>query len=420
MSDVFMELKELDELELVRLQLCSTQHMLKDKNYKFLSGFIDYLRNKYNLKDRSAVSFILTQVALTLRDGYRITRFTLDQKLYCIAKKDKYIKCGMKSVRRCLELMQRDGLITVYKGCFHKIPHNPIRANGIAGGVSTIVEIHDTLANHIRTADLVRYVKATIKPLHIIKDYTTGEVYKEELEDSFVDKWNKVLDGKVSINGVEKSVRYNRLSYKIEDVIIKTRFYSGSFQTLKAEYREFIQLGNEDTVELDFSCCQPSLLAAKVGLQIPDDHDFYYTGLDIPRDLAKSSFLALLYGGSESGAIGSVFSKIDKSKDLKKLLGVETKGEIRRCAKEIIEKLLSNNKMIRHLLYNKDGWLDLQNTDSMICELVVGYFIERDIPVLGYHDSFRVPDKYKETLREVMRESWEAVVGNPYNCKIKE
>lgn len=420
MSDIFIELRELDKFELVRLQLSSTQHILKDKNYKFLSEFTDYLKSKYKLRDRSTVSFILTQVALTLRDGYRVTKFSLDKKHYQIAKKNKYIKCGINSVRRCLELMQRDGLLTVYKGCYHKIPHNPIRTNGVVGGVSTIVEIHDSLANHIRTADLVRYVKATQKPSHIVKDYFTGEVYQEGLEDFFVDKWNKSLEGQVSINGVVKIVKYNRLSYKVRDSIIKTRFYSGSFQTLKTEYRDFIKLGGEDTIELDFSCCQPSLLAAKVGLKIPEGHDFYYTGLDIPRDLAKSSFLALLYGSSESGAIGSVFSKINKSEDLKKLLGLENKLDIRSYAENIVRRLLDHNKLIAHLLYNKDGWLDLQNTDSMICELVVEYFVNKNIPILGYHDSFRVPAKYKETLRLVMMESWEAVVGNPYNCKIKE
>ena len=58
------------------------------------------------------------------------------------------------------------------------------------------------------------------------------------------------------------------------------------------------------------------------------------------------------------------------------------------------------------------------NKDSKIALSVIGYFTEKNIPILPIHDSFIVQKKYREELRKIMSESFENVTGR-FLCPIK-
>ena len=59
----------------------------------------------------------------------------------------------------------------------------------------------------------------------------------------------------------------------------------------------------------------------------------------------------------------------------------------------------------------------LQYIDSVISEKVMGHFLKPAIPILGIHDSFIVPENYKDELDGVMKECYKNRFG--YDIKIK-
>lgn len=63
------------------------------------------------------------------------------------------------------------------------------------------------------------------------------------------------------------------------------------------------------------------------------------------------------------------------------------------------EKHIRINKFL-----NSDIGLTLQYKDSKIAEDILKHFTKKGIPCLPIHDSFIVPNKYKDELIETMHE----------------
>ena len=421
----FISIKDLSLDKLLEIELKSVTNLLVDKRYKVLKPLIDSLVNKYGSRYRNAVSLILSQAALSVSKDSNFCKLSLNRNHYVAAKKEKRIKCGLDLVKNTLKMMKKDKLLEVYKGEYYEIEDFPFKTKGVSGGVTTVVEFHETLINHLHSCNLLRYVHCKPKPLHVIKSVDTKEIIHHDNSNQLASDWNTLLKNKVTILGKCYDVRYQKIEHTDGIDVFGGRWYCGAFQTIKSKYRNLISLEDKVTIECDYISAQPSLLCAISGLKIPEGHQVYeaYDGLigdkKALRDLFKVGMLAIMYGESKNTAASNLFKNINSDKDLKVKFNIFSKKDIRKFSEDVVKRLIDHNNFMYHLLFNKNNWRLLQTVDSKICELVVGHFVDKGVPILNYHDSFRVDKGLHLELELVMQESWLNVVGNSYNCKIK-
>ena len=76
------------------------------------------------------------------------------------------------------------------------------------------------------------------------------------------------------------------------------------------------------------------------------------------------------------------------------------------------------NKSI--LEYFHQGYcLDLRYEDGLITDQILYQMVSKNTPALPDYDSFFVPEEHKETLREVMIESYQKIMGKDFIPVIK-
>jgi len=184
------------------------------------------------------------------------------------------------------------------------------------------------------------------------------------------------------------------------------RYYRHWAQEIKREYRPYLTLNGEPTVELDFGCCHPSMLHAEVGLPARADA---YELPGVPRDLAKAAFSVLLFHDREETAPHAMFkSAKDKGFDI-------TYGE----GKRILAMMRAHHPAIEDYFF-KGHSLRLQYKDSCIAEDIMFSLIRDGIPFLPIHDSFVVPKRHESALSHHMNEAYCKHVGQFPIIKRKE
>ena len=236
------------------------------------------------------------------------------------------------------------------------------------------------------------------------------------------------------------------------------------YQGLRKQYRPFIKINNESTIEYDFSSLHPNLLYADVGQELrikPYQFDELSESENrILKPLLKTMFLAMInaktegfvfkammswlfYGfkdnytfhpnnyGSLSGSDKDLYesvevvkkyfefgaalrkfdvdlNKIEEDNIKRKKAGEPTKNIWSYLIQSIRNKFLEIHKPINHFLDSKndDTGLRLMNKDSRICLDVCGYFRKKQIPILPLHDSFLIQEKYGAELSKVMMDTY--------------
>lgn len=184
------------------------------------------------------------------------------------------------------------------------------------------------------------------------------------------------------------------------------RFYRHWAQEMKREYRPYLTLNGEPTVELDFGCCHPSMLHAEVGLPARADA---YELPGVPRDLAKAAFSVLLFHDREGTAPHAMFNS---AKDK----GFEITYE---DGRKILAMMRAHHPAIENYFF-KGHSLRLQYKDSCIAEEIMFSLIRDGIPFIPIHDSFVVPKRHESALGHYMNEAYCKHVGQPPIIKRKE
>lgn len=186
--------------------------------------------------------------------------------------------------------------------------------------------------------------------------------------------------------------------FKDHQLKLGGRFYKHWVQSLKSDLRPYITLNGEPTVELDFGCCQPSMLYAKVGLPAcPDAYDV--PGID--RDLAKIAFNVLLFHDDPATAPQAVL----RSARREGFHVFEYKD-----AMDLLAQLRAKHGPIDSYFF-KGHSLALQYEDSCIAEDIMFSLIRNGIPFIPVHDSFIVPARYESALGFHMNEAYSKRIG---------
>ncbi len=184
------------------------------------------------------------------------------------------------------------------------------------------------------------------------------------------------------------------------------RYYGGWWQKLPKEWRKEILIDGEKVIEIDYSGLHIVLLYALEGIDYWKDiktDPYQLSGYETSkrmRGLLKQVLLTSVNAESKTAALKGVRYEISKNKE--KYGWVLDEGI---DLNELIENFSSTHSPIAKYFFSGFG-VKLQNLDSRIAELVIEEFTARNIPILCIHDSFMVPEQYKELLHGRMEWSF--------------
>lgn len=186
------------------------------------------------------------------------------------------------------------------------------------------------------------------------------------------------------------------------------RLYGGSWQNLPQEARLGLTINGEGVVELDYRAIQPSMLYAQKGL--PLDFDPYTVpGFDIPREVGKVQFNRLVNNSGKAPVKGGLVFDAETQKSF------IDKDEFHRY----IDSMKHMHEAISDSFYS-DTSLKIQFIDSSLALSVINKCLDDDIVCLPVHDSFIVPIRHHDKLREIMSSEYERVfdqkIGVHCNC----
>lgn len=191
------------------------------------------------------------------------------------------------------------------------------------------------------------------------------------------------------------------------------RFYGGWWINLPSEYRQFITINNEPTVEPDFSSYHISMLYGARGTAIPDG-DLYDIGWPAHyRDLVKVFVNALLNASDQNSAMRAVQDyREDGTRELWDRFRddpIFTKHGSNRT--KLLIAMLDAIRIKHAAIADKFGsgeGVSLQFRDSQIAELVLMSGVFANVTILPVHDSFIIPRQHATEYQEMMRLTFHA------------
>lgn len=183
------------------------------------------------------------------------------------------------------------------------------------------------------------------------------------------------------------SAIYNRNSWNLGGRLYDIPCKSKSYMNITSLERSRILINGDKTVELDYSGLHLNLLYAKMNIQLDKD-PYSFVSPDM-RKYAKLAVLVLINASDERNALYCLIKNYPECKEWRKILTA--------CKKEhhAIKKYFSSGHGI-----------SLQNLDGQMSREIVNYFTMLNIPCLPIHDSYRVPERYEQELREIMHQTY--------------
>jgi len=198
-------------------------------------------------------------------------------------------------------------------------------------------------------------------------------------------------------------------------------------QQLEKDWRQYITIDGEPTVELDFSGLSIRMLYAKIYRGFDGDP---YTGVldaiphldldekEVIRDFMKKLLQAILNSDEKADAVGSGNFEIHEQCKRKDFKVVNVLREHGISVTQLVDMFEELHDPISQFFYSGIG-LDLQYRDSRIALKVIHHFNQRRIPVLAVHDSFIIQSRYADQLRDIMSKYYMSVMDTQYPCPIK-
>jgi hypothetical protein len=208
------------------------------------------------------------------------------------------------------------------------------------------------------------------------------------------------------------------------------RLYTHTYwgiQQIESDWRQYIKIDGEPTIELDFSGLSIRMLYAKIDRGFDGDP---YTGVlgAIPhldsdekaviRDFMKKLLQAILNSDEKADAVGSGNCEIHEQCKRNEFKVVNILRRYGISVSQLVDMFEELHHSIKDYFYSGIG-LELQYLDSRIALKVINHFNQRRIPVLPVHDSFVIQSRYADQLLNVMSKSYISVVGTQYPCPIK-
>lgn len=204
------------------------------------------------------------------------------------------------------------------------------------------------------------------------------------------------------------------------------RIYGAWWHGCPKVLRKYIVIGDEPTIELDFSSIHILLLYAKFGINFLESGIDAYTieGYDC-RDIVKIVLQAAINAkpnekgdGDSRTVLATWDSIVTKCNQERKAAGITTHATLY----NMLDALKEIHKPIANYLASGEG-IKLQLQDSEMALKLIERHTECKIPILTIHDSFIVPYSFGSFTREWMKEVYGELVseylGAGYNSTIE-
>lgn len=191
--------------------------------------------------------------------------------------------------------------------------------------------------------------------------------------------------GKVSLHR-----SFNRASFDLGG-----RFHGGWWITLPKEFRPYIRIDNEETVERDFSGMSINLIYLTLGLDLPADDVYllpevtHKRGRDFMKDMAQ----AMLNSRDRVTALKAIQSELNRGGSI----------HIPLTAEEVLDRFVLKHAPIRHM-FLKDVGLSLQRREADLAEAILLRMVDEGVPTLPVHDAFLVKKSDATYLETAMTE----------------
>jgi len=167
-----------------------------------------------------------------------------------------------------------------------------------------------------------------------------------------------------------------------------------------------MQISNSPTVELDYSGNHVRMLYHLEGDDFRGDlYSFANEGDTHMRSVLKSICLYTLNCSHRHTAEKACwyYLAIKENK-------LPQNSESYQFIRDMMDLMVSKHERVAHHFFTGIGKL-LQNIDSLITEGIVRRFTDLGVPVLCIHDSYVVPECFKEMLFHIMQEEYHKVMG---------
>lgn len=410
-----IELKKLNKFERYKIVRGSQPFFLTYKSPKWQQHVVSMFEDQYGDLYSKSIKLILTCAAKCIRYNSKSIQFSLDRNVFAIANKITKQRISYDKTKELLSKLEKDGYLTVYKG-YYKSSSNSL---------SSCLVFHEKLLNLLDKDLCKKYAVNRTEGLQFV------EIVDEELSTKTkkVFKTNSKFKGVANITKeiklVNKVLSKSKITFDgdVCTVMYKRRFHTcikqggrwyviGSFQTEDSEKRHTIKIDDESCTEIDFKFIHPSIFATLEGIKLEEAYDPYdikhLLDTDLSkkevRDFCKIAMMALLYSKNRGTALYEIRNSIrEESIPLKE--------------KDVLEALEEHNHFLNKYFYNKDNWKLAQFVDSQIATKIMLHFANMDEACLCYHDSFIVKKRFQNELINVMRDSWDKVLGNTDNFK---
>ncbi|NTV13514.1 MAG: hypothetical protein HGA96_06230 [Desulfobulbaceae bacterium] len=179
------------------------------------------------------------------------------------------------------------------------------------------------------------------------------------------------------------------------------RFYGAFHQRMPKQLRANITINGEPTVELDYSAHHVRMLYHLSSIDYCGDPYMALCDTKEERKMFKLATLAMVNAKSKSATVGAIRAMVADSTGISFRLAK---------AKPIIERFQEVHAPISRYLCSDIGCA-LQNKDSVITDGILTRLTDDGVPCLPIHDSYIVPARHEDLLRQAMFEEYEKTMG---------
>jgi len=222
------------------------------------------------------------------------------------------------------------------------------------------------------------------------------------LPDERLKKLNKKMKYDKDRQPIDFSRRKLRRIFNNESWEDGGRLYHGWWQEVPKDYRKYIEINNEKTIELDYSSLHAQLLYREEHTEYENGDPYILDGLEPYRGLVKLCFNIMLNSKDRDTSIYAMEDKIKKGYKKAKNKKERLKWMLPIPVLDLHDRIEAEHAPIVRHFYSGIG-PNLQFRDSVIAEHLMLSMLEDHILILPIHDSFIVQASHENQLREEMK-----------------
>jgi hypothetical protein len=230
---------------------------------------------------------------------------------------------------------------------------------------------------------------------------------KHWIDIKITDEQFRELQEKIYIRATSTKTNYNRKSpvdftrtnlvriFNNDSFEDGGRFYRGWWQEILSDYRKYITIDGQDTVEIDYSAMHFYIMYAEQGLSIPTGDPYTFDGYN--RKDIKIALNIAINAESEKAGVIAIKNGIWPEKSYADV-------------KAILELIIERHNPIASYFFSGKG-VRLQYLDSKVAEIVMLNLLNvNQIVALPVHDSFIVIKEHKPYLLHQMKKCFKEIV----------